>query len=112
MDVLKTHVDTLEHDAATDALLDLDAKGTRPYVEDCTCAPIVVAVRHALVIGTIHLDINILAKPIDAVVCRQIGHSVSAELARKAVARLAPISLAMRHRVGPAFRAALKMNLK
>lgn len=112
MNVLQTHIDALEHDAAADALLDLDTEGARPDVEDCACAPVVVAVGHPLVISPVHLDVDVLAELVDAVVCRQVGHSMPTELACEAVARLTPVPLAVRHRVVLAFRAALKMNLK
>lgn len=110
--MLKTHVDTLKHDTAADALLDLNTEGARSDVEDCACASIVVAVGHALVVGTVHLDVDILAELVDAVVCRQVGHSVPAELACEAVTRFTPVPLAVRHRVVPAFRTVPKMNLK
>jgi hypothetical protein len=72
MDVLDTDVQALPDDAVADLLVDLDTDSARGDVPDNTSAAVVELVGHALVDGTVALDVNVVTNAID----REIGGHV------------------------------------
>ena len=56
--MLDTDVNLLLDDAATDLLIDLHAEGSGGHIPDASGLANIVLVRHALVDGTVALDIN------------------------------------------------------
>mgnify|MGYP005992677479 CR=1 FL=1 len=56
--VLDTDVDGLAEDAAADQLVDLNTDSTARDVEDNASAAMVESVRHTLLAGTVHNDVN------------------------------------------------------
>jgi len=65
------NVKILADDSAVDLLVDSDTDSALVYVENDSGAAVIVLVRHALVDGRVHLDINIVA----SLECAQVGGS-------------------------------------
>ena len=78
-------------------LVDLDADGALGDVPDATGAAVVELVRHALVHGAVHLDVDVVADLVGAEVGGERDVALLAEGAREEVARPRAQTVASRH---------------
>jgi len=80
LDVLNTDVDALLLNAVADLLVDNDADSVRGHVPDHASPAVVQVVWHALVDGTIRLDVDVLTNSEGAQVGRQVLGTVATEI--------------------------------
>jgi hypothetical protein len=83
-------------------LVDLDADGALGDVPDAAGAAVVELVRHPLVDGAVHLDVDVVADLVGAEVSGERDVPLLAEGAREEVARPRAQPVAGRHPGGPA----------
>ena len=82
---------------ASNLLVDLDADGALCHVPDAPCAAVVELVRHALVHGAVHLDVDVVADLEGAEVGGERDVPLLAEGTREEVARPRAQPVAGRH---------------
>jgi hypothetical protein len=78
-------------------LVDLDADSALGDVPDASGAAVVELVRHALVDGAVHLDVDVVADLVGAQVRRERDVPLLAERPRERVARARPQPVPRRH---------------
>lgn len=96
-DVLNTDVDALGDDAVLDALVHDHSQGMGGHVEDAASLSVVRLVGHALLDGTVSLNVHDVSDLVDLHVGGQRDHSTLPELAREHVSGSATVSLGVRH---------------
>ena len=80
-----------------DLLVDNDTDGMGSDVEDATSLAVVELVRHALLHGTVALDVNDIAALEHLQVGREWDDTALSERSREEVARAAAVALCVRH---------------
>ena len=95
--MLDADVHALLNEAGANLLVDDDAQGALGDVEDDAGLSVVELVRHALLDGTVGLDVHIVADLVDVHVGAGTDHTVLAELAGKGITSARTITMRVSH---------------
>lgn len=97
VDVLDADVEALPDDAVADLLVDLDTDSAGGDVPDLTGAAVVELVGHALVDGTIALNVNVVANTEHRQIGAHVGETATPERLLEEVSGLGAKTVRVRH---------------
>ena len=95
--VLDADVNALADDLIPDLLVDLNAHRALCHVPHAAGATVVVRERHALLDGTVGLDVDVVSELVGLEVGLEAGHSVLAEGAGEFAAGACSVTVRVRH---------------
>lgn len=95
--MLNANMEALPDDAVADLLVDLDTDGTGSDVPYNASATVVELVGHALVDGTVALDVNIVTDTVHGQVSGHVGKTMAPERLLEEISSLGAKTVRVRH---------------